>query len=521
MLPWPLPCGGALTALFAMMQIASNHVQMTYYFLFVVAGFALVYLIEAVRPSATDESQPEAPKRSLRRWGIATGVLAVAAILAVAANLPSLYNTYEYSKETMRGRHTELSAPAGKAAAAKASSGLDREYITQYSYSPSETFTLLMPDIKGGASAKPEKGGTKMLTLASMPDVQQMVAKGELDAMEAQYLEYLTQYFGEPEGTNGPVYVGALICVMFILGLFVVKGPWKWVLLALTIFSILLAWGRNFMWFTDLMIDYMPMYAKFRTVESILVIAEFTMPLLGAMALQRVLSDPEGVKRYFKPICWSFAIPATFCALAWLFPGLYGDAVTAGDMQTDAYISQALAAQGYSSREAAVFSLQNPHIYQAIETLRYGMVRADALRSFVFIVAGFAVMWLFVQRRLKASVAGIAMAVLVLVDLYPVNKRYLDHESFMPKPLTAGAPIEKTPVDDAILADTAMNYRVMDIPASIRRRLPTTTRPWVDITPQNSPAIRTSSTGTSPISPAATPRKRTGRCSTCSMPATS
>lgn len=456
--------GGALTALFAMMQVASNHVQMTYYFLFVVIGFMLVYLIEALRPAGDSVADKARGKRALARWGIATGVLAVAGCLAVLANLPSLYNTYEYSKETMRGRHTELSAPVGSAASANASSGLDRDYITQYSYGQMETFSLLIPDIKGGASAKPEKGGTKMMTLADMPDVQQMVASGDLDKMEAQYLEYLTQYFGEPEGTNGPVYVGALICAFFLLGMMIVRGPWKWMLLALTIFSIFLAWGRNFMWFTDLMIDYVPMYAKFRTVESILVIAEFTMPLLGAMALQKVLSHPDGPGAYFKPIAWAFGGTAFFCVVALIFPMIYGDAITSGDMQTDAYISQALSAQGYPTDQTAVFSLQNPRIYQAVESLRYGMVRADALRSLIFLIAGFAVMWLFTLRKLSPMVTGVAIAALVLVDLYSVNKRYLDHESFMPKPLTAGAPIPITEVDRAILADTAMNYRVMDIP---------------------------------------------------------
>lgn len=443
--------GGALTALFAMMQIASNHVQMTYYFLFVVAGFILVYLIEALRDRA-----------AMKRWGIATGAVCVAAALAVAANSPSLYNTYEYSKETMRGRHSELTRPDSDPA--QSSAGLDRDYITQYSYGIGETFTLLIPDIKGGASVKPEKGGNTLLSLAAMPRTAKMVSSGEINDLEAQYLEYLTQYFGEPEGTNGPVYVGALIFAFFILGLFVIKGPWKWMLLALTIFSIFLAWGRNFMWFTDLMIDYMPMYAKFRTVESILVIAEFTMPLLGAMALQKVCTDPEGPSRYLRPMAWSFGIPAFLCLVAIVFPGLYGDAITAGDLQTDQYITQSLLAQGYDQQQATAFSLRNPHIYNAVESLRYGLVRADAWRSLLFLVLGGAVTALLLYRRIRPMAGGIALAALVLVDLYTVNKRYLDHESFVPRSLTAGLPIDKTPADDAILADTAMNYRVMDIP---------------------------------------------------------
>lgn len=444
--------GSSLAALFAMMQIASNHVQMSYYFLFVVAGVAVVFLIEAMGGG----------RKQLRSWWIATGCLVAAGGLAVVANLPSLYNTYEYSKETMRGRHSELSADAPQNG--QSTSGLDRDYITQYSYGRAETFTLLIPDIKGGASVKPEKGSNRMLTLADLPQAKKMINSGEIGALEGQYLEYMGQYFGEPEGTNGPVYVGALIFALFILGLIVVKGPWKWMLLALTLFSIFLAWGRNFIWFTNLMIDYMPMYAKFRTVESILVIAEFTMPLLGAMALQKIFSTPEGLKAYIKPIAWAFGIPAALCLFALIFPGIYGDAVTSSDMQTDAYISQALAAQGYGSQEISAFSLRNPRIYQAVEDLRYGMVRADALRSLIFLVGGAAVAFLYIIGRLRAVVGGIAFAALTLTDLYTVNKRYLDHESFVPRSLTSGAPIAKIPADDVILSDTTQHYRVMDIP---------------------------------------------------------
>lgn len=443
--------GAALAALFAMMQIAGNHVQMSYYFLFVVLGFVVVYLVPALKD-----------REAMKRWGIATGSLVVAGVLAVLANSPSLYNTYEYSKETMRGRHSELTQP--DADASQATAGLDRDYITQYSYGRAETFSLLIPDIKGGASVKPEKGSNTMLTLASLPEAKKMAEGGDLHPIEAQYLEYLTQYFGEPEGTNGPVYVGAIICALFVLGLFVVKGPWKWMLLALTLFSVFLAWGRNFMWFTDLMIDYMPMYSKFRTVESILVIAEFTMPLLGAMALQKVLSDPEGIGKYRRPLLWSVGIPAFFCIVALVMPGVYGDAITSSDFQNDQYISQSLAAQGYDKEQIASFSLQNPHIYDAVESLRYGMVRTDALRSLVFMLLAGALLYVYMRKKLSAMVAGIGIAALVLVDLYSVNKRYLNHDSFVPKALSMGEPIAKTPADEAILADTAMNYRVMDIP---------------------------------------------------------
>ena len=443
--------GGALAALFAMMQISSNHVQMTYYFLFVIIGVVIAYFVMALR------------EKRIKQWGIATGVLAIAAILAVTANLPSLYNTYEYSKETMRGRHSELTQPASDAGQAT-SGGLDKDYITQYSYQPSETFSFIIPNIKGGASVKPEKGGFVMMNLSDLDDAKEMIEKGEIDQMQAQYLSYMSQYFGDPEGTNGPVYIGALIFAFFLLGCVIVKGPMKWVLLILTIFSVLLAWGRHAMMFTDIMLSVVPMYAKFRTVESSLVIAEFTMPLLAAMALQKLITTENVYETYKRPVFWCFGISLAICAIGFIAPGFFGSVITDNDRMIDQYITSSLMQQGYDAETARQFSLQNPGIYSAVESLRESLVSADAIRSFMILGIGFVFLVLYMRRKLSMSLAVAALGILVLADLYTVNKRYLNHESFVAKRLTVGAPIAKTPVDEAILQDTAMNYRVMDIP---------------------------------------------------------
>ncbi len=443
--------GAALTALFAMMQIAGNHVQMTYYFLYVVAGFAVAYLIAALR------------KGQMRRWLKASGALAGAALLAVCANLPSLYNTYEYSKETMRGRHTELTQ--GTASTGEAAGGLDKDYITQYSYQIPETFSLLVPNIKGGSSARPENGRMTAMTLATLPEAAERIADGSINPMQGQYLEFMSQYFGDPEGTNGPVYVGALIFALFLAGCCIVKGPVKWALLILTIFSILLAWGRHAMLFTDIMLGIAPMYSKFRTVESILVIAEFTMPLLAAMTLQRlVTATPDERRAMLRPLLWSFGISALICVAAWLVPGIFGDTIGESDRLTDQYLVASLLNQGYDRQTASQFSLANPDIYNLVTGLREGLIKADALRSLLVLVIGLGVLWLYIRRKLNALTTGLLVCAVVLVDLYTVNKRYLSHSSFVPRPVTVGAPIAKTPADDVILADTAMNYRVMDIP---------------------------------------------------------
>lgn len=441
--------GGALAAIFAMMQIASNHVQMTYYFLFVVLGMMIAFLIHAMHHG------------SIRKWGLSTAVLAVAALLAVGANAPSLDLTYNYSKETMRGRHSELTPSQPDT---QATGGLDKDYITQYSYMPSETFSLLIPNIKGGASAKPEKGSLVATNLAKLPEAADMAAEGRIDGMQQQYLGYMSQYFGDPEGTNGPVYVGALIFVFFILGCIIVEGPMKWVLVVLTIFSIGLAWGRHAMILTNIMLSVAPMYSKFRTVESILVIAEFTMPLLAAMGLQQFLKEERPWTRYRRAVYWSFGITLGICALAFCIPEIFGSAITDNDRSIDSYITGALIDQGYDASAVRSFSLQNPVIFAAVEDLRLGMLSADAIRSFIIVGVGFVITMLFMRKKLSAGFTAAILGAVVVLDLFSVNKRYLDHDSFVPAQLTVGAPIAKTAADEKILADTDMNYRVMDIP---------------------------------------------------------
>lgn len=424
-----LLAGAALTALFGMLQIASNHVQMTYYFLFVVFGLMIAYLISAIR------------EKKIGRWVVATCVLAGAGLLAVCANLPSLYNTYEYSKETIRGGHSELTS--GRPADAPAD-GLNRDYLTAYSYGGSETFSLLIPNVKGGATNLPMKGENRFLSLAELDKAQEMAYRGEISGETSFYLNQLPQYFGEPEGTNGPVYVGALIVALFIVGLVVVKGPIKWVLLILTLFSILLALGRNFMPLTDFMIDYMPLYNKFRTPESILVIAEFTMPLLAMMALSKLLSGDarEMWDRNRVAILCGFGLTAFICAIGFLFPSVFGSGVT--EMEREAGITQI------------------PQLYDAVTSLRMSMVRADSLRSLAIVAFGFGFMWLYFRRTVTAGVASLGIALIVLIDLFAVNKRYLNSDCFMAAPLSTDEVFAMSPADEAILADTSMNYRVMD-----------------------------------------------------------
>lgn len=429
--------GGALTALFGMMQLLSNHPQMTYYFLLVTLGFAIAYLVDAIR------------EHRMKQWTVATCALAVAGVLAVGANLPSLYNTYEYSKETMRGRHSELTQPASAdAPAATPTKGLDRDYILQYSYGRGETLSLMIPNVKGGGSIKPVAGGMKALTLADLPDVQSMYARGEIAAQDAQNLGAFMQYFGEPEMTNGPVYVGALVVALFLLGCFIVRGPLKWTLVVLTLLSVFLALGRNMAWLSDLFIDYFPLYNKFRTVESILVIAEFTMPLLAVMALQRFFTAEDPWRRYGRQLIWSFGICLAICAIGIVAPEAFGSYLGAGEAQ---YVEQ-----GYVSRM--------PVLFGAVEKLRHGMVADDSLRSLMIIGAGFCLMALYGRGKTRRDITLGIIGIVMIGDLYTADKRWLDHESFCTPQVSAAEPFVPTDADRSIMADTTMHFRVMNIP---------------------------------------------------------
>ncbi len=419
--------GTAVTGIFTALQVFSNHVQMTYYFLFVIAFMALAYLIDAIK------------KGEAKKWMKATGCLAMGGILGVAVNLSNLFHTWEYSKETMRSK-SELTSKT-KNAADQTDSGLERSYITAWSYGGDELLTLMIPNTKGGAS---------------MPLSQNSTAMKKADA-NLNYMgvyQAFPQYFGEQPGTSGPVYIGAFVCFLFILGLLIVKGPMKWCLLGATILSVLLSMGHNFMWFTDLFLDYMPMYDKFRTVASILVIAEFTMPLLGLLALKQLMDKPETMreKRTMNSVYISLGLTAGVCLLLWLFPGIMGSYACSNDTEgLHQYV-----AQGYMDQGTA------DQILASISTMRKAMFTSDCMRSFFIIVIGFAILMIFRAGKLKPSVLVSCLTVLCLLDMWSVNKRYLNDEMFV-NPSPAEQMFPKTEADEVILQDPSLYYRVLNL----------------------------------------------------------
>lgn len=432
--------GTIVTALFATLQIQANHVQMSYYFLTVELAVVIAFLIQAIR------------KRELAVFGKATAGVALAAVLAICLNASNLYHTYEYAKDTMRGK-SEL-VKKGKAED-QTDSGLERSYITAWSYGIGESMTFLIPDVKGGASVPLSMNKTAMKK--ADPQLEQMGIYGAF-----------TQYWGEQPGTSGPVYLGALVCMLFVMSLFVIpnRHPLKWTLLAAGLLTLMLGWGKNFMPFTDWFIDHVPMYSKFRTVASILVVVEFVVPFMALWGLKLWVEKPSK-----KPLYIATVFTVVICLLYAMAPGMGSDLLSSNDRA---------AVQQYV--EAGYFDEAfGKNILRSISDMRAAMVSADAWRSILFILLGAAALWWYGKKKEKtlspalphheegghaATWLSVALLVVCLIDMWQVNKRYL-HDSMFVEPQGV-ARIQKTDADKYILekSGTGRDYRVLNFTVS-------------------------------------------------------
>ena len=408
--------GGLVTAFFVALQIMSNHVQMSYYFLFVMLFMAISYGVKAFQENA------------LAIYFKRTGVLVVAGLLGVCINLSNLYHTYEYSKESMRGK-SEL---VKENSANQTDSGLERDYITQWSYGIGETFSLLVPNVKGGAS---------------VPLAANEKAMEKANPMYGSIYSQLGQYWGEQPGTSGPVYVGAFVMFLFVLALFIVKTPMKWALLAVTILSILLSWGKNFMGFTDFFIDYVPMYNKFRAVSSILVIAEFTIPLLAMLGLKEIVTRPQLLQERKKDFLISFALTGGLALLFAVMPTVFFPSYVS-TMEMNALRS--------------IPADQLMPLLANLEEVRKSLFTSDAWRSFFIILIGAGLVWAYGIGKLKQVTMIGTLAVLCLVDMWDVNKRYLYDDQFVEKQVQTQS-FRQSETDKLILQDEALDYRVLNL----------------------------------------------------------
>ena len=416
--------GFLVTAIFSAFEVNANHIQMTYYYLFIILFMVIAWLADALR------------KHEMARFCKATLTAVAAALVGICINISNLYHTYQYSQESMRGK-SEL---VKKNSANQTGSGLDRDYITQWSYGIDETMTLLVPNAKGGASVPLSQSSTAMAK--ADPQIEQQIP---------QLYNGLTQYFGTQPGTSGPVYVGAFVLFLFILGLFLVKGPMKWALLTATVLSVLLSWGRNFMGLTNLFLDYVPMYAKFRTVASILVIAEFTIPLLAMMMLKKINDEPGILtdRRNRKFLIVSLVLTAGVAAMVAIAPSLMGPFVTEQEHQM---------LSGIQGMPPELLSA----IFNNLTAMREAMVSADAWRSAGIIIIGLLILLLYSKKRLSSRFMVGAVALLCLIDMWQVNKRYLYDDMFVEKSVRE-VPQQMSATDQIILRDKALDYRVLNL----------------------------------------------------------
>ncbi len=412
--------GALLTAIALSLEILSGHLQMTYYLLIIIIIYGIFKLVESI----IEKRMPHFFK--------ATGFLIVAAILAILTHTTNLWATYDYGKDTMRGK-PELTKNADIK-----SGGLDKDYITGWSVGIQETWSLIIPNVKGGASG-------------ILGDVK------ELKEADRSYRDIIAQrtnsYWGDQPGVSGPVYVGVIVMFFFILALFIVKNNMKWVLLIATILSVFLAWGKNWMPFTDFFIDYVPGYNKFRAVSMTLVIAELTIPILAFLGLGKLVSNPEILKDSKKPFYYAFGLTGGILFVIYLFPTLIFDFTSVAEkMQFD---------QLASSNDAGQVKLYLSNL----KNVRIAIFKADVLRSIIFVSLAALLVYLFIIDKLKKIWLISGLGVLILLDMIPINQRYLNNDNFIrgreyEKPFKPGV------ADNYILNDNDPDFRVLDLTKS-------------------------------------------------------
>lgn len=413
--------GAVLFALALSMQIKANHLQITYYLAIIIFIYAIALLISL----AIDKRK----RRSIVRFFAASGILLAVGCIGIATNANKLIPTYEYTPYTMRGG-SELSGEG----AGHNDKGLDLEYATAWSYGIEEMPNLLIPNFNGGSSSgelATDSETGKLLKRAGQPNLRQT-------------LKHMPLYWGPQPFTAGPMYMGAITIFLFILGIILCRGREKWWLIAATLIAVLMSWGNHFMWFTRLWFEYAPLYNKFRTVSMSLTVLQVTLPMLGFYVLDRILKGKYEKKAVMKALYIAFGITAGFCALSAFAPGIAGSFTGAADAGMNEMIVDALAAD----REALLVK--------------------DALRSLILVTCAFLlIIWTYRIPKAevlkgRTGIASIAIILLVMIDLIPIGKRYLNNDHFVtPKDFTAQ--YELRPVDEMIMQDPDLDYRVLDL----------------------------------------------------------
>jgi hypothetical protein len=400
--------GALFTAVILALELQASHPQITYYALLCLLVFGIVEFVYSIK------------NKTIVKFVKTSSLLIVPFVIAIGINFASLYTTYEYGKYSVRGKSDLTSENNTK------TSGLDKDYITTWSYGIGETFNLLIPNFKGGSS-KPFDNGSE--TMKVLTQNQQQSHANELQ-----------KYWGTQPGTEGPHYIGAIVIFLFILGLIIIKGPEKWWLLAATILSIMLAWGKNFMPLSNLFIDYFPGYNKFRAVTMTLVIAEFCIPLLGILALRDIFNGTITKKALIKSLQIAVGITGGFLLLVLIIPGITGSFLSPGENDYPDWLKTSMIAD------------------------RHNLLKSDAFRSLVFILLSAGAVLGFVYEKLKKEYAIVALGVLIVFDLWSVDKRYLNADKFE-RPSVVQKSFTPSDADYFILRDPSYN-RVLNLAAS-------------------------------------------------------
>lgn len=415
--------GSAIAGIALSLELASNHLQITYYLALLSGVIVLGEFVNAI------------VGKQLSNFIKSSGMLIVAAVLAVLPNITNLLVTEEYGKYTIRGA-SELSDEQHNK-----TSGLDRDYATQWSYGIGETFTLMIPNYKGGES---QAIGDNEKALADVnPEMRQYVGQST------------DQYWGDQPFTSGPVYIGALVCFLFVLGMFIIKDNLKWYLLAATILAIMLSWGKNYMGFTNFFMDYLPGYNKFRAVSMTLVIAEFTIPLIGVLAVREIVLNPALLREKRNAFYASLGLTAGLCLVFYLAPTAFQDFYKAGEYEN---VTASLKKSGAAAEQIQQFM-------NGMETARISIFKADALRSFLFIILGAGLLFVYSLKSFNKNYLYAGLGLLILIDLWAVDKRYLNDKNYVSKS-SMETPYLPSPADEQILKDPDPNYRVMNVSLS-------------------------------------------------------
>lgn len=413
--------GGILFAIFMGLQLFSNHFQITYYLGIIILIYGLFQLGQHIQ------------EKKIPQFLRASGVLLAGLILAIGLNIGNFWSTWSYTSETMRGGSELTTGPEQQ------TGGLTKEYITNWSYGVSETYSLLIPNVKGGATGY----------IGSNPRAMKNVSPGY-----EQLVSQENHYWGNQPFTSGPVYVGAVVIFFFILALFFVQGPLKWGLLIATLLSIMLAWGKNFMPLSDLFIDFVPGYNKFRAVSMTLVIAEFCIPALAFIGLHKLYKNPELFSFKSTAFLTATGLTAGLSLLFFIAPGTFFS-----------FTSQAEASAFREMSQDAMIGPQVTQYISELENIRMGIFKADAIRSLLFALAAAASIWLFAIGKLTRPTFIVVLVLLITVDMWPVNRRYLNGDDFVTR-RRAEVPFALRPADQLILQDTDPNFRVLDLTES-------------------------------------------------------